>query len=50
MNIKQILNELDNEIARLTQARGLLTGCKGTIPAPKRRTMSAASRKRIGDV
>ena len=51
--IERILAEIDNEIARLQQVRSLLTQ-NGVKPAAKiakrkRRTMSAAARKRIGD-
>jgi hypothetical protein len=51
MNINDILSEIDSEIARLSQVRELLTGSKsGAPPVPrKRRTLSAAARKRIGD-
>ena len=51
MDTSQILSAIDNEIARLQQARTLLTGA-GTHgqskPAAKpRRRLSAAARKRI---
>jgi len=46
MDTKQILTELDKEIALLTQIRALLTGTKS---APKRRPLSAEARKRIAD-
>jgi hypothetical protein len=49
MNTKQLLIELDNEIEKLTYVRSLLTGSKGTEFASKRRPMSAAAKKRIGD-
>jgi uncharacterized protein YaiL (DUF2058 family) len=49
MDTKQILAELDSEIAHLTQARALLAGTNSSHPAPKRRTMSAESRKHIAD-
>jgi hypothetical protein len=58
MDIKQIIIEIDSEIARLEQAKVLLTG----IPANsklgrldpvgktgKKRTMSEAARKRISE-
>jgi hypothetical protein len=51
MTIDNILASIDAEIAQLKQARALLAadGTKkaATLPAPKRRKMSAASRKKI---
>jgi hypothetical protein len=53
MTIDKILASIDSEIAQLTQARALLSGDgtkKAATPAaPKKRKMSAAARKRIGD-
>jgi hypothetical protein len=49
MDTKQLLIELDDEIEKLTYVRSLLTGSKGTELVSKRRIMSAAARKRIGD-
>jgi hypothetical protein len=53
MTMDKILASIDAEIARLKLVRALLSG-NGTkmaaIPAaPKKRNMSAAARKRIGD-
>jgi hypothetical protein len=51
MTIEKILASIDSEIAQLKQARALLSGAKkaATPAAPKKRKMSAAARKRIGD-
>ena len=54
MTTDEILAEIDSEIARLKQVRALLStdGTKKTAAtpsAPKKRKMSAAARKRIGD-
>ena len=60
MQVSQILAEIDNEIARLQQARRLLAGdgdlhlarngTTGYIPsAKKKRTLSADSKKRIAE-
>jgi hypothetical protein len=54
MTIDNILASIDSEIVQLKQARALLSGdgtTKTTSAAPvhKRRKMSAAARKRIGD-
>jgi hypothetical protein len=54
MTIDNILASIDSEIAQLKQARALLSGdgtkkTAVTPAAPKRRKMSAAARKRIGD-
>ena len=53
MTIDKILASIDSEIARLEKARTLLStdGTKETAPpvTPKKRKMSAAARKRIGD-
>jgi hypothetical protein len=53
MTLENILASIDSEIAQLKQARALLSsdGTKKTAtPAtPKKRKMSAAARKRIGD-
>jgi hypothetical protein len=53
MTIDNILASIDSEIAQLTRARALLSGAgakKVAAPsAPKKRKMSAAARKRIGD-
>jgi hypothetical protein len=50
---EKILAEIDAEIARLMQARALLSGGgvrkSPAAPVRKRRKMSAAARKRIGD-
>jgi hypothetical protein len=53
MTIDKILASIDSEIAQLKQVRALLSG-DGTKPTirletPKKRKMSAAARKRIGD-
>ncbi len=63
MSIEQIIAELDDQIARLTEARRLLSGnaasrtkagVSGEAPKkrgrPKGRTMSAAGRKRISEM
>lgn len=47
MKFKQILTELEKEIALLTQVRALLTDTNRA--APKRRTLSAEARKKIAD-
>ena len=46
-----LISEIDKEIARLTEVRNLLTNHRGgsSRPARKRRALSAAARKRIGD-
>jgi hypothetical protein len=53
MTLEQILASIDSEIAQLTQARALLStdGTKkaATPVVRKKRKMSAAARKRIGD-
>ncbi len=49
MDTKQLLIALDDEIEKLTHIRSLLTGFDDKPSAPKRRTLSAAARKRIGD-
>ena len=54
MTTEQIIAEIDAEIARLKQARALFSddADKETVaaaPIRKRRKMSAAARKRIGD-
>jgi hypothetical protein len=52
METNKILFEIDNEIARLTEVRNILTDHHGSGPSTpirKRHTMSAAARKRIGD-
>ena len=53
MTIDKILASIDSEIAQLKQARALLSGDgakKTATPAPpKKRKMSAASRKKIAD-
>lgn len=49
MDIKQIIIELDNEIAFLTHVRALLAGTNSGLPAPKRWNLSAEARKRIAD-
>jgi hypothetical protein len=53
MTIKSILSSIDIEITRLKQARALLSGDgtqkTATHVVPKKRKMSAAARKRIGD-
>ena len=49
MDTKQLLTAIDDEIERLTYVRLLLTGFDAKPSAPKRRNMSAAARKRIGD-
>jgi hypothetical protein len=46
MDTQRILTALDNEIEKLTYVRALVTN---TGFGPKRRTLSAAARKRIGD-
>jgi hypothetical protein len=51
MEMRQIIAQLDSEIARLRQARALLSGrsdeFKTTIPT--RRILSAEARKKISD-
>jgi hypothetical protein len=61
MNTRDILGILDIEIARLQQARSTIAGLSSpkrrgrpagfsvTTKAPKKRTMSAAGRKRIAE-
>jgi hypothetical protein len=54
MTIDSILASLDSEIAQLKRARALLSGegtkkTTATLAAPKKRKMSPAARKRIGD-
>jgi hypothetical protein len=53
MTIDKIIASIDSEIAQLTKARALLSGDganKAATPkTPKKRKMSAAARKRIGD-
>ena len=54
MTLDNILSSIDFEISRLKQARALLSsdGAKNATaaaPVRKRRTMSAAGRKKIGD-
>ena len=51
METKQIIAELDKEIARLREVRSLLVGsANGTKPAStKRAPLSAEARKRIAD-
>jgi hypothetical protein len=51
METRHIIAELDREIARLRQARVLLSGRSDEFKAtiPKRRTLSAEARKRIAD-
>jgi hypothetical protein len=53
MTIDKILASIDAEIAQLKHARALLSGdgtkTAATPAAPRKRKMSAAARKRIGD-
>lgn len=58
MQVSQILVEIDNEIARLQQARNLLAGVsvkgakrgKAAVKrAPKKRKMSAEGRRKIAE-
>ena len=53
METKALLSAIDEEIARLTQARTLLAGNTNHIkvkPGPKKeRVLSPEARKRIGD-
>ena len=51
METKQIITELDKEIARLREARALLVGStNGVKPAaPKRQPISAEGKKRIAE-
>jgi hypothetical protein len=60
MNTRDILSAIDAEIARLQSARSLLAGTTSTKRrgqprtstspiAPKKRTMSAAGRKKIAE-
>ena len=53
MTIDKILASIDSEVAQLKQARALLssdgTQKTATHVVPKKRKMSAAARKRIGD-
>jgi hypothetical protein len=60
MNTQDILSAIDAEIARLQSARSFLAGAastkrrgrprtSGSLAAPKKRTMSAAGRKRIAE-
>jgi hypothetical protein len=53
MNLDKILASIDSKIAQLNRARALLSsdGTQKTAAhiVPKKRKMSAAARKRIGD-
>jgi hypothetical protein len=53
MTIENILASIDSEIVQLTKVRALLssdgTQKTATHVVPKKRKMSAAARKRIGD-
>jgi hypothetical protein len=53
MTVDTILASIDSEIAQLKQARALLSGDRAKKTAApvirKKRKMSAAARKRIGD-
>jgi len=50
MDLAKLLLELDNEIARLNQARNLLSGEPSTYRAPrKKRTLSPEARARIAE-
>ena len=50
MDTRQILAELDKEIANLQSARALLAGSSASsLKTSKRRTMSAEARERIAD-
>ena len=53
MALAEIIAGLDQEITRLQQVRALLAGSNGHIATKhgpvKKRVMSAAARKRIGD-
>jgi hypothetical protein len=52
MDIGVIVSKIDKEIGRLTQVRNRLTNNRSGAPSTpvlKRRTLSAAARKRIGD-
>ena len=53
MTIDNILASIDSEIVQLKQARALLSGDgtqrTATYVVPKKRKMSTAARKRIGD-
>ena len=60
MNTRDILSAIDAEIARLQSARSLLTSATSgkrrgrpraskSAGAPKKRTMSAAGRKRVAE-
>ena len=53
MTLDRILASIDSEIAQLKHARALLSGNgaqkAATLAATKKRKMSAAARKRIGD-
>jgi hypothetical protein len=53
MTLDKILASIGAEIARLKQAHALLSGdgtkTAATPAAPKKRKMSAAARKKIGD-
>jgi hypothetical protein len=52
MTLADILSSIDSEIARLEQARALLSDLSTQDPAAplrKRRKLSAAARKKIGD-
>jgi hypothetical protein len=54
MAVNNILASIDSEIAQLKQARALLSGdgikkTPSASPVRKKRKMSAAARKRIGD-
>jgi hypothetical protein len=51
METNQIIAELDKEIARLGEARILLSGSArgGKVAAPKRRILSAEARKKIAE-
>jgi hypothetical protein len=52
MEATALIAAIDDEIARLTRARNLLSGRETVIArssAPKRRKLSAEARKRIAD-
>jgi hypothetical protein len=52
MTLAGILSSIDSEIARLTQARALLSELSTSdtaAPPPKRRMLSAAARKKIAE-
>jgi hypothetical protein len=55
MGTEKLIRAIDEELARFTEVRNLLSGASGGVSSPvgkklrKKRFMSAEARKRIGD-